>query len=114
MERDLTSSVKPEIALDKLDRSEEQRLIRDLVIIYHGLGNVKKSDEMLASLVEKSLPEFPYNLAWAHSNKGEIDLAFEYLQKSIEVNDPMLNGITINPVFDRLHNDPRWIPLSIR
>lgn len=78
------------------------------VMIYHALGEHAASDEFLRELIENYADSIPYVVAVATASRGEIDLAFEYLQKSIEVSSPGLWGARTDPTLTALHADPRW------
>lgn len=54
--------------------------------------------------------EWAYYIAAVLAFRGESDLAFEWLAKSVEYNSPGLQGIIVNPLFACLHGDPRWQP----
>jgi len=59
-------------------------------------------------LIEDYADSIPYAVAVATASRGEIDLAFEHLQKSIEVSSPGLWGARTDPTLTALHADPRW------
>jgi TolB-like protein len=78
------------------------------VAIYHALGEQAASDEFLRELIENYADSIPFFIVMATTLRGEITLAFEYLDKSIEVNSPGLWGALTNPALTTLHADPRW------
>jgi len=41
--------------------------------------------------------------------RGEADRAFEWLDKAVEQSDPSLGCIIAHRMFDKLHDDPRWL-----
>jgi hypothetical protein len=78
------------------------------VAIHHALGEQAASDEFLRELIENYADSIPFFIVMAITLRGEIDLAFEYLDKSIDVNSPGLSGALTNPALTTLHADPRW------
>jgi hypothetical protein len=50
----------------------------------------------------------PFHLAMAHAGLGEIDEAFQWLDRGLEVRAAFMDGVKITPAFDVLHSDPRW------
>ena len=85
-----------------------------LAMAYHALGDKAKSDAALAETVDKYGKDAAYNIAYVHAWRGESDQAFAWLDKAIEYQDTGLPMIAVEPLFDRLHSDPRWLPLLRR
>jgi hypothetical protein len=52
----------------------------------------------------------PYNIAYVYAFRGDADKAFEWLAKAVEYSDPGLSEIVTENLFDKIHNDPRWLP----
>lgn len=97
------------------EASEVYRLI-GLICIYHSSGQQDKSDILLQELIEKVEKSegnrrlTPYVIAWPLAHRGDADLAFEYLNKAMDTDDPYLWGILGNRSFAPLYDDPRWPP----
>ena len=49
-----------------------------------------------------------YHLALAYTGLGDIEKAFELLERACLDRDPVLPSITVEPRFDLLRNDPRY------
>jgi len=77
---------------------------------YHALGKAAESDSVLAELIEKNPEGLAYNIAYVLAYRGEADLAFEWLHKAVERNDPGLLEIPTDILFANIHDDPRWFP----
>jgi TolB-like protein/Tfp pilus assembly protein PilF len=75
---------------------------------YHVLGRTAESDATLAELIEKYERDAAYNIAYVVAYRGEIDRAFDWLDKSAIYEDPGLGEIFVQPEFEALHDDPRW------
>ena len=77
---------------------------------YHSLADNKKSDAVLAELITKYEKDAAYNIAYVQAWRGEIDSAFEWLDKAVAYNDSGLPTIAIESMFANLRDDPRWLP----
>jgi TolB-like protein/DNA-binding winged helix-turn-helix (wHTH) protein/Tfp pilus assembly protein PilF len=80
---------------------------------YAAAGQGEKADAILAKL--RARPERAYLLplafVWVAIVRGEIDQAFEWLERAYEDRSPMLPQIGVMPVYDPLRGDPRFRPL---
>ena len=81
-----------------------------LPMAYHALGRKADSDAALAALIAKYEKDAAYNIAYVYAYRGEADQAFEWLDKAVEYGDPGLGEIVTENLFDKIHNDPRWLP----
>jgi hypothetical protein len=45
-----------------------------------------------------------------YADRGEIDLAFDWLEVAYDNRDGSLNGVATSKSFTNLHDDPRWEP----
>ena len=45
------------------------------------------------------------------AHRGEANRAFEWLDKAQEYQDSGLSEIAVEPQFDNIREDPRWLPL---
>jgi TolB-like protein/Tfp pilus assembly protein PilF len=79
-----------------------------LAIIEHATGLSAKADEALRKLIEEFSEGNAYQLAEVYSMRGELDDAFEWLERTIAVRDPGATHAKANPRFARLRDDPRW------
>ena len=70
----------------------------------------RASDEVLAELLDKYSGNMTYNIGYVYAYRGDADNAFKWLEKAIEVEDTGLGDILSQPLFNNLHNDPRWVP----
>jgi hypothetical protein len=52
-----------------------------------------------------------YQIALIYAFRGEIDLAFDWLNEAYDDRDPGLTALLISPFLVNLRDDPRWIPL---
>jgi hypothetical protein len=64
----------------------------------------------MAPLIAKYEQDGPYNIAYVYAFRGESDRAFEWLDKAVTYRDSGLNQVAVEPVFAKVHDDPRWLP----
>jgi TolB-like protein/DNA-binding winged helix-turn-helix (wHTH) protein len=81
-----------------------------LPMVYHALGRKAESDAALTELIQKHQKDAAYNIAYVLAFRGEADRTFSWLDKAVAYRDPGLDDIAIDPLFARLHQDPRWLP----
>ena len=100
-----------ELARSLPERAEEALL---LTIIYHAMGRQDESDAALMRLTGTAGEEELLLIAQAHACRGEIDKAFEWLDRA---NDAHHERYGVNeefalfrfePFLETLHDDPRW------
>jgi len=75
---------------------------------YHVMGERERSDAVLADYIEQYGQEYPDEIAEIYAWRGDIDPAFEWLQRLLESNPIELWNRVHTHDFDTLHGDPRW------
>jgi TolB-like protein/Flp pilus assembly protein TadD len=105
----------PESALDAVlqEPSTPWRLIGS-AMVYWALGRRAESDAALDELIASWGRDAAYNIAYVLAFRGEADRAFEWLDKAVEYNDPGLSEVVVENTFERIHDDPRWLPFLER
>jgi len=81
-----------------------------LPMAYHALGRKDESDAAMAKLIEQHEHDSAYNIAYVMAYRGEVDLAFEWLDKAVMYKDAGLAEIPNQSLFAKIHSDPRWLP----
>jgi TolB-like protein/Tfp pilus assembly protein PilF len=81
---------------------------------YGVLGRKAESDAALADLMKKYPDTKPFIVATVLARRGDIDGAFEMLDKAARIHDLDLGAAAVMPPLDVLHKDPRWLPLLRR
>ena len=76
------------------------------------LGNRASSDRKLEQLARSYGDAASYQFAQAFAQRGEPDRAFAALERGFAVNDPGLNTLLVDPLFDPIRGDPRFAALS--
>ena len=79
-------------------------------IAYHALGKTEEFKVAMTELMKLEGPEPYATLAEVYAFTGEIDLAFEALDKAIENNDRLQKNLFL-PQWRDLRSDPRWTRL---
>ncbi len=77
-------------------------------IIHNAAGHKTESDQGLQKLIEENADNSDYQIAEVYAMRGEIDKAFEWLERAIVNRDAGITHGKINPHFRPLHGDPRW------
>jgi len=67
-----------------------------------------EADRALRELTEKYAVEAAAQIAEVHAVRGEIDRAFEWLERAYAQRDAALPGMKLTPSYRTLHGDPRW------
>lgn len=98
------------IAALQQEAREDWRLA-GLAMAHFADGNTDNaSDEALAALLSKYSGNMTYNIGYVYAYRGEVDNAFAWLQKAVEVGDAGIGEILSQPLFENLYDDPRWLP----
>ena len=91
----------------KMEPNEAWRLWA-LAIVHHIAGRLLESDQALRELISKYRDEYAYQIAEVHATRGEINAAFEWLDRAYEQRDAGIIGLKVSPRVRSLHGDPRW------
>ena len=76
----------------------------------HTKGNKAESNAALAQFVNDYADNGEFQIALAYAWRGEIDLAFGWLERGYTNRDPGLSECALIPFLRPLHADPRWLP----
>lgn len=78
------------------------------------MGEREGADAALGELQRMAASRYvsPYLFAMVHTRRGDMDLAFDWLQRSATEPDFNFVCAAVDPTFDALHIDPRWTDLS--
>lgn len=93
--------------LDMLPADLTVRLAAE-AIVAGKTGDRTRSDGKLDQLRSVYGDAASYQFAQAFAQRGEPDRAFVALEKGLEVNDPGLNTLRVDPLFDPIRADPRF------
>lgn len=81
---------------------------------YFAAGRLAEADVLLEELRDAYSLTDPANMADITAFRGEYDEAFEWLNKAIDIRDPVLLEILHYPSFKEMRKDPRWKQLIDR
>ena len=77
--------------------------------MHHALGHTAESDAAREELIQKCAEHGAYQIAEAHAARGEVDPAFEWLERASAQRDFM--AMNRSRYLRPLRSDPRWGPL---
>jgi TolB-like protein/Flp pilus assembly protein TadD len=97
-------------ALEAMQKEDSNWRQIGLPMAYHALGRKDESDAAMAKLIEQDAQNMAYNIAYVLAYRGEVDLAFEWLDKAVMYKDAGLSEIPNERLFNNIHSDPRWLP----
>jgi serine/threonine protein kinase len=99
----------PETALAELQREPEPFWhLYGLALAYHAAGKKNEADASLAELIKKYQEVGAIQIGELHAYRGEIDSAFEWLERAYKQRDGGLSEIKGDPLLKNLEKDPRW------
>jgi serine/threonine protein kinase/Tfp pilus assembly protein PilF len=79
-----------------------------MALVHDALGHRGESDAALRELIEKFASGGSYQVAEVYAGRGEIDHAFEWLERAHADHDVGLVGTKLSAPLRSLHGDPRW------
>ncbi len=90
----------------KGDPEAEEALARG----YGEAGYSGALSRVAETLIARSSTVFvtPWQIGTLYTRAGENDKALEWLEKAYEAHDPNMPYISVDPIFDRLRDDPRF------
>jgi len=88
--------------------SDEGHRLLGLSAACHALGRTAQSAAALAQL--SNFPVHSYLIARGNAYCGDIDLAFEWLERAYKQRNAGLPAIKPEPLLRNLHGDARWQP----
>lgn len=80
-----------------------------LAMAYHSVGNAEKSQEFLDKLIKTHSKDYSYAIASIYAHRGDADHTFLWLEKAMEFKDFGLTDLNVDPLFDNINDDPRWL-----
>jgi TolB-like protein/Tfp pilus assembly protein PilF len=94
--------------LEVQQEEEEIWRLSILPLAYHALGRRSDSAAALATFKSRYHDEMAYQIAEAHAFRGEVDLAFEWLERAYEQRDAGITEIKGDRFIRPLNGDPRY------
>jgi serine/threonine protein kinase/tetratricopeptide (TPR) repeat protein len=81
-----------------------------LAVVHRAAGRTADSDDSLRELKRRFALDSAYQIAGVHAYRGEADETFEWLDRAYAQRDGGLPFVMVEPIFERVHDDPRWMP----
>ena len=78
-----------------------------LALAYYALGRKAESDAALSQFI-KEQPDWPFAIAEVYAYRGELDSAFEWLDRAYSIRDSSLYLIKGDPSLKNLEGDSRY------
>ena len=97
-----------ETLAEVLREPEEWARLWALAIIQWAVGRPAESEAALQELIAKYSPAAFYQVATVYAARGEVDLAFTWLERAYVERDSGLAEMRHEPCFRSAHADPRW------
>ncbi|MDT8067662.1 MAG: protein kinase [Terriglobia bacterium] len=99
----------PQEALAEAERETQPGFrLQALALAYYALGRRQYSDRALAELIEKYQADWALQIAEVYAFRGEVDLAFAWLERAYVQRDAGLSLIKDDPLLKNLDHDPRY------
>jgi TolB-like protein/Tfp pilus assembly protein PilF len=83
-------------------------------MVQHTLGHAAESDAALSKLIADHANVAAYDIAEVCAWRGELDHAFEWLERAYAQRDTGMPSCATNRFFAPLHDDPRWAPFMAK
>jgi tetratricopeptide (TPR) repeat protein len=93
---------------EALIEPDEAYRLWGLAILHHAAGRHAASDEALRAMIDSHAGTMAYQIADVCAARGEVDPAFEWLERAYAQRDGGLAAVRISPRSRSLHGDPRW------
>jgi len=106
---------KVQMAID-LTEKQSPLYVGTLAFIYASLGNTVEAEEVLEHLLELSQHRYiaPVSLAIIYGAMGQMDQAFDWMEKGYKVRDDFMMTLKTEPRLNSLRSDPRFQDLLER
>jgi tetratricopeptide (TPR) repeat protein len=79
-----------------------------LAIYYHATGKKNEADKVLNEYIQEFQKDAAFQIAEVFAYRGEIDKAFEWLERAYTQRDGGLMEMKEDPLLRNLENDSRW------
>ena len=81
-----------------------------LAALYARVGREREARDILSDLMNASTKRYiaPTGPAMVYISLGELDRAFEWLDRAYEAHDTFLNGLKTDVRYDPIRSDPRF------
>ena len=101
-------------SLEELERENDEKLrlgCECRALALNALGRKAETDSALAYLIENHSNDEPYGIALVYASRGDIDQAFEWLDRAYAQRDFSLLDAKVDPDLKNVRSDPRYTAL---
>jgi adenylate cyclase len=81
-----------------------------LALVQYSRRWLEESEATLWNLIEQDAAGSAYQIAQAYAYRGEVNDAFEWLERAYVQHDPGATEVRWDILLRNLHGDPRWPP----
>jgi tetratricopeptide (TPR) repeat protein len=91
-------------------------VLAPLASCYGGAGNKEKALQLLDELNAASAEVYvaPISRVMVYLGIGDLENAFQWLEKAAEARDALLCYLKVGPIYDAIRDDPRYTDLLYR
>lgn len=109
LSRSLLQQGKIKVALEEAKKEQDEVWnLEGRAIVLFKMGQNEASAALLTELIAKYAGDAAFQIAEVYAYRNEMDKAFYWLDRAYANRDPGLTEMLGNPLFDELHEDPRW------
>jgi tetratricopeptide (TPR) repeat protein len=106
---------KPAEALEMIERSTvEWFRLEGKALALHDLGGAAEAQQVLDRMIAHYAHAAAFQIAEVHAWFGEIDKAFEWLERARAQREDRLTRLKYSPLLQRLRHDPRYAALQTK
>jgi tetratricopeptide (TPR) repeat protein len=103
---------KPAEALEAAERSTSEVFkLNGKAMALHDLGRAEEAQRLLGELIARHGHDGAFQIAVVYAWFGQLDKAFEWLDRAYVQRDGGLRAVTFNPMLRGLRGDPRYAAL---
>jgi TolB-like protein/Tfp pilus assembly protein PilF len=81
------------------------------ILALFALGKDAEARQRLDQFIEKNQSWGAFPIATIYAWNQDADTAFEWLDRAYEQRDGLMSNVLMEPLFTKLHDDPRWLAL---
>lgn len=89
------------------EKDDEWR-VKGTALAHHALGRTNEFDSALAELISGWGDRWPSEIAQVYAWIGDVDTAFDWLDRALEIDETGLRTQFLNPLYGPIQADPRW------
>jgi TolB-like protein/tetratricopeptide (TPR) repeat protein len=105
----LLAKGEPAAALSEIESDKQVREnCSCLVLAYDALGRKAEADAALGNLEKHHALDGAYDIALVYARRGELDQAFEWLDRAYQQREPSLYYLKLSQMTKNLRSDPRF------